>query len=98
MNYYLDKATDNKHKYTVQFLNQTTKRINTIHFGNINYDDYTISNNDEKKRLYKIRHANDYINDLNYAGAWSMNLLWSKPTLEESIRDMEKRFKINIIN
>ena len=96
MNYYLDKATDSKHKYTVQFLNQTTKRINTIHFGSANMSDYTITNNDERKRLYKLRHANDYINDLSYAGAWSMHLLWNKKSIEESIKDMEKRFKINI--
>ena len=98
MNYYLDKATDNKHKYTVQFLNQTTKRINTIHFGSANMSDYTLNKDDRRKALYIKRHVNDYINDLNYPGSWSMHLLWNKKTLEESIRDMEKRFKINIIN
>ena len=97
MNYYLEKADNNKNKYSVQFLNKTTKRINTIHFGNINYDDYTITNNDEKQRLYKLRHQNDYINDLNYPGCWSWWLLWNKKSIEESIKYMEKQFKINII-
>ena len=49
-----------------------------------------------KGKIYKLRHANDNINDLSYAGAWSMHLLWNKKSLEESIKDMEKRFKINI--
>ena len=98
MNYYLDKATDSKHKYTVQFLNQTTKRINTIHFGSANMSDYTLNNDDRRKALYKLRHVNDYINDLNYPGSWSMHLLWNKKSIEESIHDMEKRFKITIID
>ena len=98
MNYYLDKATDSKHKYTVQFLNQTTKRINTIHFGSANMSDYTLNKDDNRKALYINRHINDNINDLSYAGCWSWWLLWNKKTLEESIHDMEKRFGIEIIN
>ena len=98
MNYYLDKATDSKHKYTVQFLNQTTKRINTIHFGSANMSDYTLNKDDKRKALYIKRHINDNINDLNFAGCWSMHLLWNKKSIEESIKDMEKRFKITIIN
>ena len=97
-NYYLYKSTNPKKKYMVKFINQATNKINTIHFGAYSYDDYTITNNDERKRLYKLRHANDNINDLSYAGAWSMHLLWNKKSIEESIKDMEKRFKINIIN
>tara|TARA_R110000868_G_scaffold251118_2_gene507855 strand:- start:169 stop:465 length:297 start_codon:yes stop_codon:yes gene_type:complete len=96
MNYYLEKADNNKNKYSVQFLNKTTKRINTINFGNINYDDYLTTNDDEKKRLYRLRHQNDNINDLNYPGAWSWHLLWSRKSIEDSIKDMEKRFKIDI--
>ena len=97
-NYYLYKSTNPKKKYMVKFINQATNKINTIHFGAYSYDDYTITNNDERKRLYSKRHINDNITDLNFAGCWSMNLLWNKKTLEESIHDMEKRFKITIIN
>ena len=95
-NYYLYKSTNPKKKYMAKFINQATNKINTIHFGAYSYDDYTITNNDERKRLYIKRHANDNINDLSYAGAWSMHVLWNKKSLEESIKDMEKRFKINI--
>ena len=96
MNYYLYPSNLKTKKYTVKFINQATNKINTIHFGAYSYDDYTITNNDERKRLYKLRHANDNINDLSYAGAWSWWLLWNNKTLEESIHDMEKRFKITI--
>ena len=98
MNYYLYPSNLKTKKYTVQFLNQTTKRINTIHFGSANMSDYTLNKDDKRKALYIKRHINDNINDLNFAGCWSMHVLWNKKTLEESIKDMEKRFKITIIN
>lgn len=30
----------------------------------------------ERRRLYRIRHKNDNIDDPNYAGFWSWNYLW----------------------
>ena len=96
MEYHLYKSSNPKKKYMVKFINQTTNKVNTIHFGATGYDDYTITNNMKQKELYKLRHANDNINDLSYAGAWSMNLLWNAPSILESIKDMEKRFDIRI--
>jgi len=52
--------------------------------------DYTQHGDEDRKRLYLIRHKNDNINDIFSAGAWSTGLLWNKPTMEESIKDMEK--------
>ena len=98
MEYHLYKSSNPKKKYMVKFINQTTGRINTLNFGASGMSDYTITNDDKRKALYKLRHANDNINDLSYAGAWSMHVLWNKKSLEESIKDMEKRFKITIIN
>ena len=97
LEYLLSKSDRKDKKYMVQFLNEFSGRINTIHFGSFGASDYTISNDDKRKSLYKIRHAKDYLNDLNYAGAWSMNLLWNKTTLMESIKDMEKQFGISIV-
>ena len=96
MNYYLYPSNLKTKKYTVKFINEQTGRINTIHFGAAGMSDYTLHKDDKRKALYKLRHANDNINDLSYAGAWSMHVLWNKKTLEESIKDMEKRFKITI--
>ncbi len=96
--YFLYKAINGKNKYTIQYINQSTRRLNTLHFGSIHYSDYTINKNDNRKRLYHLRHSADNVNDLSYPGAWSMGLLWNKKTLEKSINDMEKTFNINIIN
>ena len=97
MNYYLYNSTNPKKKYMVKFTNEKTGRINTIHFGAAGMSDYTINKDDRRKELYIKRHINDNINDLSYSGAWSMNLLWNKKTLEASIKDMEHKFNINII-
>ena len=94
--FFLYKSTNPQKKYMVRFLNESTGKINTIHFGSAQYSDYTLRNNDEQKRLYKLRHASDNLNDLSYPGAWSMGLLWNKKTLEKSIKDMERKFNIKV--
>ncbi len=96
MNYYLSNSTNPNKKYMVKFINEETNKINTIHFGQFSADDYTLTNNKKQKELYQARHKNDYINDLSYSGAWAMHLLWNKKSLEASIRDMERRFNIEI--
>ena len=97
-NYYLYNAINRKNKYTVQFINQKTRRLNTIHFGQYGAGDFTTTNNERRKELYKLRHLSDNINDLSFSGCWSWWLLWNKKTIEESIKDMSQQFNITIIN
>mgnify|MGYP003681829816 CR=1 FL=1 len=35
---------------------------------------------------------------LHSSGFWARWILWNLPTISESIKDVEKRFKIKIIN
>ena len=98
MNYYLYESNLKSKKYTVKFTNEKTGRINTIHFGAAGMSDYTLHKDNKRKALYQSRHQTDNINDLSYAGCWSWWLLWNKKTLDASIRDMEKRFKITIMH
>ena len=95
--YYLYKSTNPDKKFMVKFMNEATNRINTLHFGSSQYSDYTTTNNERRKELYKLRHLSDNINDLSFSGCWSWHLLWNKTTLEKSIKDMEQKFNINII-
>ena len=97
-NYYLYKAINGKNKYSIQFINHSTGKLNTRHFGQFGASDYTINKNDNTKRLYKLRHASDNINDLSFSGCWAWWLLWNKKTIEESIKDMSQQFNITIIN
>ena len=95
--YFLYKSRNPDKKFMIKFINNATDRINTLHFGSAQYSDYTLTNNERRKQLYKQRHASDNINDLSYPGAWSWHLLWNKETLEKSIIDMQKKFNINIV-
>jgi hypothetical protein len=71
----------------------------SIHFGSRGMSDFTIHKDPERKNRYLQRHSKneDWNNPLT-AAFYATNLLWNKPTLAESIRDTNRRFKnINII-
>ena len=59
--------------------------------------DYTLhspNERDEKKKNYISRHRkNENWNDPKTAGFYSKNILWNKPSIGESIKDMNKRYK-----
>lgn len=71
-----------------------------IHFGAEGYSDYTIHKDPERQKRYVIRHKskeNWNKSGINTAGFWSYHLLWSKPSLTQAIKYMEKKFNIKII-
>ena len=67
-----------------------------IRFGASNYEDYTIHKNLIRKDAYISRHHKEDWTNLNKAGSWSRWLLWNKPSIRGSIRDMERKFGIKI--
>lgn len=90
--YVLTKLNDKKHKY--QIITPNGKKIK---FGAYGYSDYTIHKNKIRKQNYIARHQKrENWNDLDTAGFYSRWILWNKPTLEESIKDTERKFKIKI--
>ena len=70
----------------------------TVSFGAAGYSDYSVHKDPERKQRYLKRHKkNENPNDHNTASFYATNILWNKPTLTESIKDTNKRFKnINI--
>jgi len=73
----------------------------TIHFGARGMSDYTKNKDLERKRRYLLRHrAKEQwgITGVLKAGFWSRWLLWNKPSLLGSKRDITKRFNIRFIN
>lgn len=78
----------------------TTPEGKKIHFGAKGYQDYTEHQDPKRKDLYILRHSATGTEQWctpNTAGFFSRWLLWNLPSLEASIRDTEKRFKINIL-
>ena len=95
MNLYITRSKRKNKKYDL--LDSDKKYL--LSFGHSQYEDYTIHKNPQRQANYLSRHKKneDWNKSGIYtAGFWSKNLLWSKPTLEASIRDVNKRFNINV--
>ena len=78
----------------------TTPQDKKIHFGASGFEDYTMHKNDSRKNNYINRHQvnEDFSKKgINKAGFWARWILWNKPTLEDSIKDAERRFNIKIV-
>jgi len=87
----LTKGTSN-HKWKVKIDGKT------IQFGAKGYTDYTLGAGDEKKRLYIARHKsreNWTKSGIHTSGFWSKWLLWNKPTIEGSLKDIKQRFGVS---
>jgi hypothetical protein len=71
------------------------KKEKVVSFGSKNASDYTKHKDDERKRLYLLRHEkNEDWNDPITPGALSRWILWNKKTLKASIDDFKKRFNL----
>ena len=76
---------------------QDQGKIKKIRFGDKNYDDYTMHHDDSRKQAYINRHEKrEDWNNIKTAGCLAYHLLWSKPTIEEAIKDFEKRFDVHV--
>lgn len=81
-------------KWTAEFKETGVK----IHFGAKNYEDYTIHKNSERMKRYIARHAaRENWNNMYSAGFWSRWLLWNKPSIISSARDIEGRYGVKVI-
>ena len=105
MSVFLLKSSKKDKKYMIKYDNKTK------HFGQRGARDYTLINKkssqfylpkkedrEKVKKAYKSRHSNYSLSSPYTAGSLSMFLLWNKPTLSASIKDYERRYKINIVN
>lgn len=93
--YYPYICNDGKHKYYIYTLDGKI-----IKFGDINYDDYTTHKNDKRKLNYIKRHEKNEkwdISGIDTPGFWSKNLLWDQPTLEESYKNIKKKYLSKLI-
>lgn len=89
------KPSNRKDKKFEATFNKDGKIINT-NFGAKGYEDYTDHKDKERRDRYINRHKKDLkTNDPTRAGYLSMFILWNKPSLEDSIKDYQKRLKSN---
>jgi hypothetical protein len=93
MEFSISPAEDGKHKFTALFSNPKQ----TIHFGDINYQDLTQHKNPIRAKQYAARHRKreDWSNPRS-AGALSYWILWSSPNLKANIANFAKRFNLTL--
>ena len=93
----IKRAADGKHKYVATFKNKETDREKNTKFGAVGYADQTLlpaADREERKRLYRIRHAKDNLSNPTSAGALSWWVLWNKPSFKASVADYKKHFNL----
>ena len=87
--------SNNKNKKLKVVIYKDGVKIKTFHVGDNRYSDYiqyyrsSVTTANERKRLYLLRHNKEDWRDFMKAGFWAKNLLWSKPTLEEAIANID---------
>ena len=90
---YLAKSSRADKKYMVYVDGKVT------HFGATGYSDYSKHKDPERKQRYITRHQareNWTKSGIHTAGFWSRWLLWGEPTLQASIKAIERKFGVKI--
>jgi len=68
-----------------------------VDFGQKGYSDFTIHRDPERMKRYLVRHSGmgdtwTKKNGFRTAGFWSRWLLWSRPSLSQAKKFMQKKF------
>ena len=88
------RKSTNPDKKLMAIVEQNNGRTKTVHFGQAGASDYTIHKDKERKQRYLQRHkANENWSDYKTAGFYATHILWNKPSITESIRDTNNKFK-----
>ena len=67
----------------------------TVHFGAMGYQDFTQHGDEKRKAAYLQRHeARETwtMKGVESAGFWARWMLWNKPSIAQSIADINRRF------
>ena len=67
----------------------------TVAFGAAGYSDFTQHKDEERKERYIARHRKreDWMRSgIRTAGFYAKHVLWNKPTIAESVKDLNQKF------
>ena len=75
-------------------------KLKTVRFGAPGYSDFTIHKDVRRRQRYDARHRkreNWSLSGICTAGFWSKWLLWNRPSISGSVRDIKRRFGIRVV-
>jgi hypothetical protein len=86
------KGTGGK-KFKAVFFDAMRKKIKSVQFGQVGYEDFTTHGDIQRKMSYIARHEarEDWSNPMT-AGTLSKFLLWNKTSLSASYKDFRSKF------
>tara|TARA_B100000575_G_C22957974_1_gene553713 strand:- start:234 stop:698 length:465 start_codon:yes stop_codon:yes gene_type:complete len=91
----IKKSTNSEKKLMAIFTNKNKSKKKTVHFGANGMSDYTIHKDKDRMERYLNRHRKrENWEQCDTAGALSRWILWNKPSLQASIKDYKKKFKL----
>lgn len=86
------KGTGGK-KYKMVFYDTMRKKLKSVSFGAVGYEDFITHGDIQRKMNYIQRHsARENFNDPMTAGSCARWILWEKPTLSASYKAFRQRF------
>jgi len=90
------KSSTKPNKKLMAVFTKDNGRTKTTHFGAKGMDDYTITKDKERRRLYRERHKKDLnTKDPTRAGYLSYYILWGESTSrQQNISTYKKRFNL----
>jgi hypothetical protein len=89
------KSPNEKKKWRANFYDKENDKKKHTDFGASGMKDFTITNDIDRRELYRQRHKKDLLtNDPTRAGYLSYWILWNKPTISASIQDYKSRFNM----
>jgi hypothetical protein len=84
-----------KDKKLVALFDLGDEKFKAVHFGAKGYSDFPTHKNEDRKELYLKRHSvNEDWTDPLKPGTLSRYVLWNKPSLDASISDYKRRFRL----
>jgi hypothetical protein len=91
----LVKGTGGK-KFKMVFYDTARKKIKSVSFGAVGYEDYTTHQDMNRQQSYLSRHSNEDWENFMKPASLSRYILWSKPTLSGGYKAYRQRFGLEL--
>lgn len=86
-------------RYRATFLDAEGEKLKTVNFGAATMDSYPIHRDDARRQRFRDRFGKlirENVSDITRPITLANQVLWNRPTVAASLRDVSKRYKIKV--